>query len=33
VKMFGAHSLRYPDMHWIGDDDLHHPAGIGWSSS
>ena len=31
--MFGAHSLRYPDLNKTVDDDLHHAASTGWSDS
>ena len=31
--MFGAHSLRYPNLNSTVDDDLHHAAGTGWSRS
>jgi hypothetical protein len=33
VKMFGAHSLRYPNLNRIVDDDLYYTYGAGWSSS
>ena len=31
--MFGAHPLRYPDLHRSVYDDFHHAAGTGWSAS